>query len=96
MDGSILEMRPPQRATARRGLDRHRLRDHAFGAEHATIARDLFGRPEHLVGIVGELDRRPPVDVGDFADDRDRLQFAVDPVGRAALEVVGEVGAPAD
>ena len=44
-------------------------------AEQAAIALDFLRRPERLVRIVGELDGRAPIRVGDLAHERDRLAF---------------------
>ena len=55
-------------------LNRHRQRAHALGAEHADVALDLVRRPHHLVRIVGEFHRRPPVGLDDLADQRDRAR----------------------
>lgn len=60
-------------------------------AEHAAIAGDFVGRSRRLVGVVGELDRRPPVGRDDLADERDRLQPVVLAVRRAVAEIVGDI-----
>src|SRR5260370_4127467 len=79
---------------AEQALDRNRLLEPALGAEDAQIARDFAGQSHRLVGIVGELQGRPAIRLADLADQRYRMQPVVR-LGRAADEVVGEVGAPA-
>ena len=62
---------------------------HSRCAEHAPIAFDLRHRPERFRIIVGEPHRRPPFDVGHFADQADRIKFAA-ASGIAAAEIVGQ------
>src|SRR5574337_1083826 len=68
-------------------LDYHSHGLHAGGSEHASITFDFVRRPQRLVRIVGELDRRPAVRRHDLADQRDWLELAVDAGGSAADEV---------
>jgi hypothetical protein len=63
-------------------------------AEHAPVAFDFRRRAERLRIIVGELHRRPPFDVGHFADQADRIKFAA-AFGIAAAEIVGQQSSPA-
>ncbi len=76
-------------------LHQHRLIDHVFAAEDAQIARDLLGIAGRLLRIVGELDRRPAIGARHLADQRNRDQ-AGDIDRRCAIEIIGEVGAPAE
>ena len=64
--------------------------------EQATVPLDLLRRPQRLVGIVGELHRRPSVRLRNLADERDRLELSIGARGHAAEEVVGQIGAPAE
>ena len=64
-------------------------------AEELQIAGDLARIAGRLGGVVGKLDRRAAIGLGDLADQRDRRQpTRLD--RRAVLEVVGQVGAPAE
>src|SRR5215470_10740281 len=78
-----------------RASDMHRGADAADIAEHAQIAIDLGLDAGRLFRIVRQLHRRPAVHRGHLADDRDRIEIG-GAVGRAADEIVGEVGAPAE
>ena len=76
-------------------LDQHRLAHAAGVAEHAQITLDLRGQAGRLLRIVGELDGRMSVDRRHLADQRDRIEIER-AVRRAADEIIGEVGAPAE
>lgn len=69
---------------------------HAFGAEEATVALDFVRGPQRLVGIIGELHRRPAVRFHHLAHQRNRFQFAVRARRNAADKVVGQIGAPTE
>src|ERR1700736_1028873 len=64
-------------------------------AEHAQIAVDFRLNAGRLFRSVRELHRRPSIDRGHLADDRDRIEIA-GTTRRTADEIVGEVGAPAE
>src|SRR6202020_1832048 len=64
-------------------------------AEHPQIARDFRSGSRGLARVIGELHGRASICLCDFADERDGGE-AVIGLGRAALEIVGEIGAPAE
>src|SRR3978361_510921 len=69
--------------------------DTAGIAEHTQITLDLGCRSGGLLGIIRQLARGPAVDRRHLADQRDRIEIGRT-VRRAADEIVGEVGAPAE
>src|SRR5215510_415187 len=76
-------------------LDRDRLLDPALGAEYPKVALDLARRAGRLVGVVGQFHRRAAIRLRHLADQRDGLERIV-ALGGAALEIVGQVGSPAE
>src|SRR3954453_9044989 len=76
-------------------LDQHRLAHAAGVAEEAQIALDLRRQAGRLLGIVGKLDGRTSVDRRHLADQRDRIEVER-AVRRAADEIIGEIGSPAE
>src|SRR5262245_28186150 len=71
------------------------LLDATFLAEPAQVARDVLGPSDRLHRIVRELDGAPAVGVADLAHQRDGLEPVMG-LRRAAVEIVGQVGAPAE
>src|SRR5690606_27294774 len=78
-----------------RQLYEYRLPDALLVAEYLEVSLDLGGLAGGLLRIVGKLHGRAAVRAGDLADERDGLQ-PVYVARRAALEIIGEVGAPAE
>ena len=70
----------------------HRGANPAGVAEHPQIALDFRRAAGGFFRIIGKLHRRPAVDRGHLADDRDRIEIG-GTIRRAADEIVGEVGA---
>src|SRR6185312_1049759 len=89
---------PRVRCVGRHGassLHQHLLLHPILGAKNAQIAGDLPGIAGRLLGIVGELYRRTTIGARHLAHQRDGLE-AGDVDRRAALEIIGEVGTPAE
>src|SRR5204863_4821600 len=76
-------------------LHMHRGADPSDIAEHAQIAIDFRLNAGRLFRIVGQFYGRPSVDRRYLADDRDRIEIDRT-IRRAADEIVGQVGAPAE
>src|SRR5579863_3518706 len=66
----------------------------ARGPEYAFVALNFRWRTERLRRIVGKLDRRPSLHVGNFSDQADGIKI-VAAAGIASAKIVGEQRAPA-
>src|SRR5258708_37884071 len=72
---------------------KHRSVTDSSGAEDAAVAFDFGWRAEGLGGVVGELYRGTAFDIGDLADQADRVEpttaFRV-----PTTKIIGQTGAP--